>query len=374
MTTDTSVKYFDSTMSGHSVLSNTAGSLNAVLLDCLVNGFGEVAITSLDVVDNIATVVTATNHGFALKGQTGPVILIEGVTSNLTLNQEWRIQTVPNSTTLTFFTTGMTNHSAIGDMTVKRAPAGLTRVFNESYKSAYQFNAFLSQQMCFRVDDTGTSSARIRGYETMQSVDNGTGLFPTDAQQNGGLYVFKYYPPGTEVHWKLISDGRMIYFFNTANQGIWGTGGFFFGEINSYIPSDGFSTLVLGSTANDAIAPFSGFNVSGSTSGQYTARAANQSGGSILGTKYSHGATPAAMCTGGQAYSPGNLHMWPVEVWDGVDSARGLMPGFWNPVHDGDVPHDLIVENVLGLPGRTFYVQDLGLLPSAVIDITGPWR
>jgi len=52
---DTSVVYFDSTMTGAPALSGTAGTLIGLLDACLQDGFGGVTLDSLVVASNVAT-------------------------------------------------------------------------------------------------------------------------------------------------------------------------------------------------------------------------------------------------------------------------------------------------------------------------------
>ena len=150
---DTSVKYFDNTMSGAPALPSSAGSLITLLDACLVNGFDQVTLNSLVVADNVATGTVNPNHNFTMTGNTGPVILIAGATPS-ELNGEWRIASIPGSTTFTFITSGITNQTATGTITAKRAAAGWTKALSGTNKAAYSRTAFGVTSMLLRVDDT----------------------------------------------------------------------------------------------------------------------------------------------------------------------------------------------------------------------------
>ena len=62
-----------------------------------------------------------------------------------------------------------------------------------------------------RIDDTGATYARVRGYESMTDVDTGSGPFPTDAQMSGGGYWHKSIAAGSAAtRWKLFADSRAL--------------------------------------------------------------------------------------------------------------------------------------------------------------------
>lgn len=370
MTTDTSVVYFDSTMSGAPTLSNTAGSLITLLDACLVTGFGSVTLNNLVVASNVATATVSTGHNFPLVGATGMVVRIAGATP-AELNGDWRIQSA-TGTTFTFTTSGIANQTATGTITAQRKPAGFSKAFSGTNKAAYRSDALAGTRLFMRIDDTGTTNARIRGYETMSDVDTGTGLFPTDAQISGGGYLYK--ATSTNRPWKLMSDGRLIYFFcDPVNTNAW-EGGFVFGDIDSYASPDAYSNLlILSPNSNQACF----IRELANASGAYFARSYTQLGGSLASAKYSHGRA-SGLGQAGQAYPApvdNSLHLWPVEVWEGTDRARGMMPGLWNPIHGSTTPHGLVADDIPNLPGRTVIVQTTGTASyECAIDLTGPWR
>lgn len=368
MTTDTSVKYFDSSMSGAPALSNTAGTLISVLDACLVNGFGSVTLDSLVVAGNIATATYGMGHGLAMVGNTGPVVLIEGATPS-GLNGEWRV-TVTSASEFTFTTSGISNQTATGTITAKRSPAGFEKAYTATNKAAYRSLDIAGSRLYCWIDDTYGSYARIRGYEVMTDVDTGTGLFPTDVQISGGGYVYKANSAPNRA-WTLYSDGRMIYFFcDSTNLSVW-NGGLIFGDPDSYVTSDAFGCILISSTSTGGSLQLYSL---GSTSASYIARKYTQTGGSIISARYSHGKT-SDIGHAGQTYpavADNRLHLWPIECWDTTENARGIMPGMWNPIHNNDTPLGLIIDDIPNLPGRTLKVQ--GIVRSCVIDITGPWR
>jgi len=366
----TSVKYYNSTMSGAPSLSGTAGALISVLDGCLVDGFGSVTVDSLVVASNVATATVSAGHQFAMIGNTGPVIQIAGASPS-GLNGDWRV-TVISSTEFTFATTGISDQTATGTITAKRAPAGFSKAFSDTNKAAYRSDDITGTRLYCRIDDSTTTYARIRGYESMTGIDTDlVGPFPTDAQLSGGEYVYKSNAASSATRpWALVSDGRMVYFFcDPAGSGTW-TGGFWFGDLDSYVVSDGYGCIMIGS--NSASGDFLGYAVNGSSVANYLARAITQTGGSLATTRYSNGKS-AGLGASGPAYDSDNVLLWPIEAWDGTTSPHGLMPGLWNPICTS-VLHGEILEGVPQLSGRTLITQIIATSRSCAIDLTGTWR
>lgn len=368
---DTTVKYFYSTMSGAPTLSGSAGSLITVLDACLVNGFGSVTLDSLVVSGNVATATQSGGHGLAMVGDVGPVVRIEGATPS-GLNGDWRIASVPGSTTFTFATTGISDQTATGTITAKRAPAGFSKAFSGTNKAAYRADDVASTRLYLRIDDSGTTSARIRGYEDLTDIDTGTGLFPTDAQFSGGGYVYKANAAGRA--WALYSDGRAVYFFSDAAGSSTWWGSFAFFDIVSYVAADAYGCGII--TTNSVTGPCYLYDLE-SSSYSWLARGYLQTGGSIASARYSHGKL-SSMGSDGQAYpapADNGAHFWPVEVWEATTHARGMMPGLWAPIHTAaTLTHGTVVSDVPQLAGRNLIIQKCNSNNFCAIDIAGPWR
>jgi len=366
----TEVKVFNSTDTGAPVLSSIAGTLISVLDACLTNGYGSVTLDSVVIAGNVATCTKSTGHGLTALGSVGPVIRMSGVSVPSALNADWRI-TVVSSTVFTFATTGLTDQTATGTISAKRAPAGFTKAFSGTNLAAYRSDDVVGTRLYLRVDDTGTTTARIRGYEVMTDVSTGTGLFPTDTQISGGGYCAK--ANAANVEWILLTDGRMIYFFCDYSNNNTYLGGFVFGDIDSYVSSDPHGCVLICATA--AGTPISLCYLS-NTDASYLARSYTQLGTSTLSARYSHGKS-TYLGAGGQSYpAPANnsIYLWPVECWEGADNARGMMPGLWNPIHRGTIEQGLTIENIPNLPGRELLIQIVNSPYQAAFDITGPWR
>lgn len=367
--TDTTVKYFDSTMSGAPSLSGTEGALIGILDACLQDGFGGVTLSSLVVASDVATATYSSGHGFAMIGNTGPVITIAGATPS-GLNGAWRV-TVTSTTQFTFATSGISDQTATGTITAKRAPAGFTKVYSGTNKAAYRADQAQSTRLYLRIDDTATTSSRIRGYETMTDIDTGTGPFPTDAQISGGGYVYKSSAASSATRkWMLYADDRTVYFFCDSADNALYYGGFVFGDIDSYVAADAYGCLLITTNSGSGAFPL---NNLGSSYYSYLCRRFDGVGTSIESARYSHAKT-SYLGSGGETYpAPADLslHLWPIEVWDAYVNSRGLLPGCWNPVHGN------------AGTGTNYGTQEVGsktMVPQitynyrCVMDITGPWQ
>lgn len=382
---DTTVVYFDSTMSGAPTLSNTAGLAIALLDACLQDGFGSVTLTTprLVVASNVCTATCSGGHGFTMYGSTttGPVITIGSVTGDYAaaFNTRHRIASVPSSTTFTFATSGIPDGTYDNSgITAKRSPAGFTKDAGTNIAS-YRSDDVTGNRMYLRVDDTQANYCRLRGYSSITSLasDTGNDPFPTDTQQSGGGYLYK--ATSTSRAWTLFSDGKIIYFHCDSGGGSQWLGGFVFGDLVSYKSGDGYGTVLICSTSSTGNLTY---YLLASTTGSWLCRAYTQLGTATTVSRYTHGRVGGLGYTSDQtqafpAVVDNALHLWPVEAWDTTISVRGLFPGLWSPVHSGNVymTHGVIYSNSTQLPGRAFLTQRLtNNSYFSAIDLTGPWR
>jgi hypothetical protein len=87
---------------------------------------------------------------------------------------------------------------------------GWSKVYSGTNLAVYRAPA--GNQLYLRVDDTGTTAARIVGYETMSAVSTGTGPFPTEAQVAGGLYAPKSANVNaTARNWVIVANDRFFH-------------------------------------------------------------------------------------------------------------------------------------------------------------------
>lgn len=211
---DTSVKaFFGSQSAILPPLSGVAGSLATILRTCLVSGAGAINVQSLTVVDGVATASFATAHHFLV----GSVVAVAGATPG-GLNGEARVATVPSANAITFPTTEP-NGTATGAITCKLAAAGWEDLFSATDKPVLRSLHEDATGMVLRVNDTGTTSARVVGYESMSDADTGLGPFPTAAQQAGGLYWPKADNSTGTRAWALWADARSFLLYTQPTAG-----------------------------------------------------------------------------------------------------------------------------------------------------------
>jgi hypothetical protein len=270
-------------MTGAPVLSGTAGALIAVLDACLVNGLGLGTLTSLTVSGGIATAIYGSGHPFAV----GSVALIAGATP-VGLNGEKRILSTTTNT-LTFAATGISDQSASGTITSKVAPAGWSKLYTGTNLAAYKITSPMGTGFVLKVDDTGTTTARVRGFESMSDINTGVGPFPTLAQWAApGLWWSKSNAASALARpWRIVADDRGVYFFpknaDTASE----HQGNYFGDILPIKSNDPYACLLRANSA-DRSASVTAMNESLeyadsslSAPGTYIARAANTLGGAV---------------------------------------------------------------------------------------------
>ncbi len=275
----TKTKSFDSSMSGAPVLSGTAGALIAVLDACLVNGFGLQTASALVVASGVATATLPSTPA----PRVGSVILVAGATPS-GLNGEQRVTAVVGNTVS--FATALGDQSASGTITVKLAAAGWTKPFSGTNLAAYKIPSVLGTACYLRLDDTGTTTARAVGYESMSGISAGTGPFPTAAQFASGLWVSKSSAASVAARaWRVVADDRGVFLFvrnaDTASE----YQAYYFGDILSLKTNDPYACVLRANSADRSASvvagtddlPFSDYNYLGS--GLYIARAANTLGG-----------------------------------------------------------------------------------------------
>ena len=201
------VKWIHSGMRGAPQISGTAGTYLAALRAFLVTGFGQVTALSVTVSGGIATAMLQAGQSFAPYA----VVLVDGATPSQ-LNGEARVLTASNSSIT--WATDAPDGSATGTITIRVAPVG---GWQELFPGTPNKGVFRSADPhanghCLRVDDTGTLSARVRGYESMTDVDTGIGPFPTDAQISGGGHWIKSgYASATAVAYIFAADSRTVF-------------------------------------------------------------------------------------------------------------------------------------------------------------------
>ncbi|MET3477022.1 hypothetical protein [Variovorax atrisoli] len=205
---DTSVKNFNSTMSGAPALSGTAGTLIALLDAVLVNGFDVKTASGLTVAGGVASLPFTGAHS----AQLDSVISISGITGTYaSLNGEQKVTAVGAG--VVRFATNLPDGTASGTISFKMAPAGWEKVASASGKATYRSLDPMSTKAILRVDDTAAQTVRVIGYESMTDIDTGIGPFPTSTQMSGGGYWAKSTAANSTPNpWAVHADSRIFYF------------------------------------------------------------------------------------------------------------------------------------------------------------------
>lgn len=371
---DTTVKFFFSTDTGASALSGQVGKLIDILDDCLQDGYGSVNLDSLVIADNVATATVNGGHNFALLGTTGPVITIAGSSviggDSNALNKQWRIASIPGSTTFTFATEGISNQTATGTITAIRSPAGFTKCWSGTNKAAYRSDALNGNRLYLRVDDSNATYATLIMYETMSDVDTGTGASTT----------FYYYKSSTSNStarpWVLFADDKAFYFmsdYSSTSSPTNALSGCFFGDAISFKADDAYCTAIISATGSSNATELGNW----SSNGGNLARSHTQIGGAV--SCYRTGYRTTGCGYGGPTTYPSAvsnaINLGPVFIYSSsAYSDRGYLPGMWNPMFDGNPPNATIVSDIPQLLGHELYTVSVRTNYRACFDFTGPWR
>lgn len=390
---DTSVKYFHSGMTGAPVLSGTAGALSAVLDACLVNGFGLKSVDSLVVAGNVATANISSGHS----AEVGTVVDMAGVTGACSAINGNQKVTAITGTSVSFATTGLTDQTATGTITLKMAPVGWAKTFAGTNLAAYKPTDVTATGCLLRVDDTGTTVARVVGYESMSDINTGVGPFPTAAQRSGGSYWSKSDAATSSARpWILVADGRMLYFaraFHSSSTSAYEL--HVFGDPVATKSGDAFCCVISGhvtSVVGAAVAILNNYwtsDVNTSTQEIYVARPFTGIGGAAflrktmpsilnLATNWMSGDSNNLVTYPNP--EDGGLYTVPHNLIDQPSlSLRAVSPGFYGCPQNVGAGNFYPLMTITGVAGKTVKALTLfgsSAAPTGVcfFDVTGPWR
>lgn len=380
---------FDSAMTGAPVLSGSAGALRALIKACLVDGFGAGSVATLTVASGIATATFAGAHPYRV----GTVSQFAGATP-AGLNGQKRILTTTTNS-VTFDATGIANGTATGTITHKVAAAGWQELFAGALTNVLCVKPTVVEATgcALRIDDTGTTNARVRAYEAMTDVSTGTGPTPLDSQLSGGLYWPKSSTANSTARtWYLVADERAFY-LAVASAGSDRYTLVFSGDIASLKSGDAYGYLLSGNQAdqtNASTAPDGCLGYSGRTTrnGAYVVRSHTAIGQSTsvqrLGAH--HNGSTADVYAGVAGYSLGSYPNGPNNgLMTGALELhalgiRGTLPGLLHPVQDlgSAFASGAIVDGTDDLAGRRLMAIRTGPPASGTVgtvfmDMTGPW-
>ena len=385
---DTSVKHAYSSMVGAPAISGTSGSLIAALDAFLVTGWGAKAVDSAVISNGVCRLSFASGKSAA---EVNAVISVAGA-SPAALNGEQRITAVANG--WVEFKTSLPDGAVTGALTFKLASLGWEKAFAGSNKAVYRSQSPAGTRMYLRVDDAGTTNARVRAYEGMTDVDSGVAAIPLEAQAAGGLYWFKSREASAIVRpWYMFGDARGFFLAVDPSS----SGKFTVlcaGDIASLKSGDAWGFLITGNQSEQEATPVvpdgcCGYSHRSARAGAYIARSHNGIGGSQAAQRIGshHTGTTADVYAGSGGYAWGaypnganNGLMTGVLELFAQASMRGTLPGLVHPVQDlaSNFSTGALVEGTDDFAGRKLMAlrvgpPAIGIFGTVFVDISGPW-
>ena len=325
------IQFFHSAQTGAPVNAGTAGYGIALLDACLVTGFSAKSVSTITVAANVATLTSATAHGFAVD----ETVLIAGA-NEAVFNGTFRVLSAPSSTTLTFaLTTALTE--ATGTITVKMAPLGWEKVYTGTNKAVYRSQDVTGTRLYLRADDANAQYLTVTMYETMSGIDTGTG--------GTTLYWKKSSTSDTTARpWQLVGNSTAFYWFSDWHASYpLKPNGYLFGDFPSIKAGDAYRCMLIGHDVSGPTYTYSNcnFNVARGTTlnaGQRIARSYSQLGAGIAFYKEC-ASNNSTMGYGSATLYPNSadngLHLVPVAVFEsGTNAYRGRMPGLFVPLEN----------------------------------------
>lgn len=390
---DTSVVFLHSAMAGAPALSGQAGKMLDVLNACLVDGWGTTVVDSVVITGGVGRVNRSAGHPF----EVDMVAELSGATvTGGSINGRQKVLSI-DSTGWTFDATGIANQTATGTISYKIAAAGWTRAFSTvSNVACYRSPNVASNRAYLRVDDSGTTHARVVGYEAMSDLNTGTGPFPNSAQVSGGLYWGKSSTADAAARpWTIFANDRTFYLYVAYTNGSPNTfAALGFGDFLSEKSPDAYGSFLSGHSINSEAAGAASANEitfadAGANGAIYFPRSASGVGSSTQGRRYAfipvaNTSTVAGLSgrigAGWINYpNPGNnaLYVTPIFVAEApaLIGVRGRLPGiYFNPQQTGTSAFATRERtlNVASLPGRALRAMNNSAGPSFV-DVTGSW-
>ena len=386
---DTSVKHFHSAMVGAPILNGQAGSMIALLNACLKDGFDVKSATSLTVDSGVATLAFTGSHSATVES----VVLVAG-SSVADLNGEQKITAIGGG--FVKFATAAADGAATGSISFKMAPAGWEKTFTGTNLAVYRSLDVLGTRMYVRVDDTGTTICRLRGYEQMTDISMGAGMFPLDSQINGGGYLNKSNAANsTPVKWKIIADSRGMYVnivgASSGNPLIEAGRTTYVGDFIASRPGGDPYAFVIGCGITGANTEAPGTCDQNAGFSQYAPRAYHG-----LGSSVAHAALPETGTSAISGADPflgafpskidGSMRLSRRYIAEGTTSeSRGVLPGLYTIPQSGvgtAIAPGTIQPGTGVLAGRKLLALGCGASSStypsvslgiSMVDITGPW-
>ena len=363
------IQFYHNGQQGSPQTGASAGQLVALLDAVLVNGYGQVNVSTITRDSTIATVTTATAHGL----DTFSTCEIANCNQD-EYNGKFYVTSVPDTTHLTYTVAGnpATPATTGSTITCKRASLGWSKPFAATNYGTYR--APVGVRHYLAVDNTAGGAARVRGIEVATGVGvyGGQLFFPWDYQIGGGLYWPYRYADGYAGPWQISGNEKIFYLLTQSYHPSYGVFyyGFVFGEFNSYKPNDAYNTVLLGSSngyLTGGVGNLGNLNTSGSdSSNSYTWIARNVNGAAAGSTGVARGCDSwRSNQSGGPASSlvfsntEGGYNFSPIWLSEGSNGVRGYLPGVYallHPTYTFSYGTYLTIPMGSALAGKTFYV------------------
>jgi hypothetical protein len=407
------IKVYHSDQTGAPTLSGTVGALITVLDAVLVNGYNQVDVSSMTRSGSTVTVTCVTPHGYDNpathywnRNGVGNVCTIAGA-DQVEYNGDWPISYV-SDTVFTFdIGTATPDTPATGTITTKRAGGGFSKAFADTNRGVYRSNDLTSRRHFLQVNDIadcpngqGAMYAGWRGYEYMRGIDDGDFPFPTVVAAGAfGQYLCKSTAVDTSSRaWTIITDGKFFFLWLSPNRS--GTDFtpdgysrlFGFGDFKSTVP-DAYATLISGGDTESSPGSGTQCGLMKPSQNQWYQGYIPGSGVTCIARRFNGQASPVPSagliasvigygqeCFGYRSMLPfpnpidGRYYLEQIKVTED-SNIRGTLP-YYQGLHGTVHGHRELIDNVIGLEGRTFmYLRatpvSTAYLGGVYIDITG---
>lgn len=246
---------------------------------------------------------------------------------------------------------------------------GWSKVFSGTNLAVYRAPVGAGNRFYLRVDDTGTTSARVIGYESMTDVNTGVGAFPTAVQFTGGLYVPKSDGPNTNARaWVIVASDRLFHMWlnTSAASQVGDTSAalmWTFGDIKSFRSGDAYGTILIAtnSTSGTSNTGSQVASISSPLVGHFMARSYTQLGGSLQVSKFTDMITTTSSIATLPYPNPADngVYLAPLRIGEfaAYSVMRGSIPGVWAVLHAATNFSGFdVIQGAGPLVGRTFLV------------------
>ena len=355
-------------------------------------GFGQVTAISVTVASGIATAALQAGETFDV----GCVVWVEGATP-AGLNGEARVLTASN-TSITFATSAP-DGAATGVIKIKVAPAGWVQAFSATNVSVIKSASVEATGLFLRVDDTGTTTCRVVGYESMSGASTGAAPFPLASQMAGGLWWPKSQAANaTSRPWRIFARDRsfLLWVSPSTSATDQGTGMLF--SFGDYLPArsgDAFSCLLTGGISAGDVGSSTttctgclGYGNGNALPGNTFIARAPLAVGSALNVRKISAHNSAGSYSGGAGYSNNTfpypnsannaLRLSPLELHHSTYGYLGDVAGVHHTAQTlgESFATDAPVQGEGAYAGRTLIALRVGPLAGGTVfvDSTGPWE